>query len=65
MSPDPVCQNCKYFTPDRIVEPGEVTAAVTCRAFPNGIPDRFLVSKHTKVVSEQVGEYVFSPTQDS
>lgn len=65
MSPDPICQNCKHFDPERIVEPGETTSVFTCRAFPNGIPDRFLVAKHTKVTDGQVGEYVFSAVQDS
>ena len=51
------CMLCAYFDgPKR----------GTCLAFPNGIPDKYVVSdselfaeKHSEVVSGQTGDYIF------
>ena len=57
MSPEPICANCKHLLP-KLVEPGDDTSLFTCKAYPKGIPDRWLLEEHDEVQDDQVGTYV-------
>jgi hypothetical protein len=59
MTPDAQCFICKHFNPDKLVEPTNDESQFTCHAFPDGIPDTWLLRKHNRVVVGQVDSYVF------
>lgn len=50
-----VCTDCKHLIRD------EEKALLSCPAFPEGLPDEVLREKHTEVLPNQVGDYVFTP----
>lgn len=58
MSPDPICMKCRFLS-SREVEPTADTSSMTCRAFPDGIPDKWLLRMHDKVQPGQQGPFVF------
>lgn len=62
MSPDPICQRCKHLR-EKLVEPTDSTSAITCEAFPHGIPDEWLLEEHTAVQKNQVGTFVFEESK--
>ena len=44
------CLDCKHYN----------AIGGGCKAFPEGIPDSFLMGKkHNKVLKNQIGEYIF------
>ncbi len=53
-----VCSDCKFLVID------EDRALLSCPAFPEGLPAEVLRNKHTDVLPNQVGDYVFSPKED-
>ena len=56
-----ICVACKHFISIKKSEKGHSY----CPAFPNGIPDNIMHrGTHDKVVSGQVGEYVFDCKED-
>lgn len=58
----PRCFGCKHFS-EHTVEPTADTSRYTCRAYPNGIPDRWLEDKHAVVQKDQQGKYVYELKQ--
>ena len=52
----PVCNDCTNYTED-----------ASCPAFPEGIPEEILIGdfKHTEVIDNQVGDYVFTKTNET
>lgn len=47
-----LCPRCKHFDSSRL----------SCEAFPEGIPERFLsgVAEHRKPVKGQIGDFIFT-----
>jgi hypothetical protein len=54
----PVCFDCKHFIND---------GKYTCKAFPDGIPTKILISKnfHTVPLPGQVNDIAFSPKKEN
>lgn len=52
----PLCYFCKYYNDSKL-------NAQICKAYPKGIPDKYLkpfdFKVHTKVQKDQIGNYVF------